>query len=63
MELMPALRSFVKLLVVVIPYEEFLLVQEALEDLEDLRTLRSEKEESGHLPTKSLDEVICAIQD
>jgi len=47
---------------VVISYEEFLMVQEALEDLEDLRTLSTEKAEFGHLPTKSLDEVLSEIQ-
>ena len=39
---------------VVLPYEEFLQIQEALEDLEDLRELRKEREESdGHALQKS----------
>ena len=40
---------------VVLPYEEFLEHQEALEDYEDLKTLRAEKVEAGHEKTKSLD--------
>lgn len=48
---------------VVIPYEKYLLVQEALEDLEDLRKFRTEKEESNHSPTKSLDDVLGEIKN
>ncbi|GAB60943.1 MAG: type II toxin-antitoxin system Phd/YefM family antitoxin [Candidatus Jettenia sp.] len=42
---------------VVLPYEEFLLIEEALEDFEDLKELRKEKEESKDLPTTPLDKV------
>lgn len=42
---------------VVLPYEEFLQIQEALEDFEDLRELRKEREESMGMPTKSLKEI------
>ena len=43
---------------VIIPYEEFLLIQEALEDLDDLRELREEKERSMQEPSRKLDDVI-----
>ena len=43
---------------VVLPYEEFLSITEALEDFEDLKELRSEKEKAKNEPTKSLDEVV-----
>jgi PHD/YefM family antitoxin component YafN of YafNO toxin-antitoxin module len=46
---------------VVLPYEEFLRVQEALEDYEDIRTLREEKAASGTDSTRSLDEVLKEI--
>lgn len=42
---------------VVLPYEEFLSVQEALEDFEDLKELRKEKERSKNESTMPLDEV------
>lgn len=42
---------------VVLPYEEFLQIQEALEDFEDLRELRKEREESMGMPTRSLKEI------
>jgi len=42
---------------VVLPYEEFLSIQEALEDFEDLKELRKEKEKSKSEPTTPLDEV------
>ncbi|MGK7954805.1 MAG: type II toxin-antitoxin system Phd/YefM family antitoxin [Crocosphaera sp.] len=42
---------------VVLPYEEFLKVQELLEDLEDLEDLRNAKEEEKDSPSYSLDEV------
>ena len=38
----------------VLPYEEFLKVQEILEDYEDLMTLREAKDREGHAPTVSL---------
>ncbi|MDX2111097.1 MAG: type II toxin-antitoxin system Phd/YefM family antitoxin [Verrucomicrobiota bacterium] len=43
---------------VVIPYDEFLQLQEILEDYEDLRMLRDEKSLAGNEPTKSLDAVL-----
>lgn len=42
----------------VIPYEEFLLLQEALEDYEDLKILRFEKSEGKSEPAKSLNDVL-----
>jgi len=42
---------------VVLPYEEFLQIQEALEDFEDLRELREEREESMDTPSRSLREI------
>ncbi|MCP4402466.1 MAG: type II toxin-antitoxin system Phd/YefM family antitoxin [bacterium] len=39
---------------VVLPYEEFVKVQEVLEDYEDLVTLRHAKDREGHAPTVSL---------
>ncbi len=43
---------------IVLPYEEFLRVQEALEDYDDLRTLRDEKVSSANEPTRALDDVL-----
>jgi len=42
---------------VVLPYEEFLQIEEALEDFEDLRELRNEREESIDTPSRSLREI------
>jgi hypothetical protein len=42
---------------VVLPYEEFLRIQEALEDFDDLKELRKEKEFARAEPTKRLDDV------
>jgi hypothetical protein len=42
---------------VVLPYDEFLQIQEALEDFEDLRELRKEREESMDTPSRSLREI------
>ncbi|MBI4964879.1 MAG: type II toxin-antitoxin system Phd/YefM family antitoxin [Desulfomonile tiedjei] len=42
---------------VVLPYEEFLKIQETLEDFEDLRELRREREESIDKPSRSLREI------
>jgi hypothetical protein len=42
---------------VVLPYEEFVLIQEALEDLEDLRELRKERDESMDTRSRSLREI------
>lgn len=38
----------------VLPYEEFVKVQEALGDYEDLMTLRQAKDHEGHAPTVPL---------
>ena len=46
---------------VILPYEEFLQIQEALEDFEDLKELRREKEDSKNLPTTPLDKVVRDI--
>jgi hypothetical protein len=42
---------------VVLPYEEFVQIQEALEDLDDLRELRKGREESIDTPSRSLREI------
>jgi hypothetical protein len=42
---------------VLLPYEEFLRIQELLEDLEDLQDLRAAKEEEGHQPSISLEKL------
>ncbi len=46
---------------VVLPYEEFLSIREALEDFEDLKELRKEKEKSKNEPATSLDEVARSL--
>ncbi len=46
---------------VILPYEEFLQIQEALEDFEDIKELRREKEDSKDLPTIPLDKVVRDI--
>ena len=43
---------------VVLPYDEFIKIQDALEDYEDLRLLREEKEKSKDQSTIPLDKVI-----
>jgi len=43
---------------VVLPYEEFLSITEALEDFEDLKELRNEKEKARNEPSKSFDQVV-----
>jgi len=43
---------------VVLPYKEFLRIQEALEDLEDIKTLRKEKKKLKRKKGISLDEAI-----
>ena len=40
---------------VVLPYEEFLQMQEEIEDYEDLKTLRDEIASAHSQPTRSLD--------
>jgi hypothetical protein len=42
---------------VVLPYEEFLQIQEALDDFEDLRELRKERNESIDAGTRNLREI------
>ncbi len=42
---------------VVLPYEEFLQIQEALDDFEDLRELRKERDESIDAGTRNLREI------
>lgn len=42
---------------VVLPYEEFVRIQEALEDFEDLKELRQAKVEEDAAPTSTLAEV------
>jgi PHD/YefM family antitoxin component YafN of YafNO toxin-antitoxin module len=42
---------------VILPYEEFLKVQEELEDYEDLRCLRAAKQEEKDSPTIGVAEV------
>ena len=47
---------------VILPYEEFLFMQEALEDYADLKTLREEKSAAHSEPTRSLDDVLKDIE-
>lgn len=42
---------------VLIPYEEFLRIQELLDDLEDLRDLREAKKKEEKKPSISLEEL------
>ncbi len=42
---------------VVLPSEEFRLIQEKLDDAEDLMELRKAKEREGRAPTQTLDQV------
>ena len=42
---------------VVLPYEEFVRIQEALEDFEDLKELRQAKVEEDAAPTSTLAKV------
>ncbi|MBA7491539.1 hypothetical protein ES702_02087 [subsurface metagenome] len=46
---------------VVLPYSEFLRIQEALENFADLRELRREKEESKSRLTTSLDKAVKSL--
>ena len=43
---------------VILPYEEFAAIQEALSDAEDLAALRAAKKEEGNLPTIPLEQVV-----
>ena len=40
---------------VVIPYEEFVRLQEALEDAEDLKDLRAAKKQEAHAPAAPIE--------
>jgi hypothetical protein len=42
---------------VVLPYEEFVRIEEELADYHDLQALRAAKKEEGEAPTLSLSEV------
>jgi len=42
---------------VVLPYEEFLKIQDELADYEDLRMLREAKLQEGNAPTLSLEDL------
>ena len=48
---------------VVLPYEEFLHLQEELEDYQDLKTLREERAIAEHEPTRKLNEILKEIQN
>lgn len=45
----------------VIPYQEFLLMQEALEDYDDLQTLRAEKARSVHEIARPLEAILAEM--
>lgn len=47
---------------VLLPYEEFLILQKSFEDYEDIRTLQAEKKKAFLEPTKSLDAVLREIE-
>lgn len=46
----------------VLPQEEFIALQDSLEDYEDLKALREAKASSGSEPTRSLDSVIREVE-
>jgi PHD/YefM family antitoxin component YafN of YafNO toxin-antitoxin module len=48
---------------VVLAYEEFLQIQEALDDLEDIRILREERTSAASDPVRSLDHVLAEIEE
>jgi hypothetical protein len=48
---------------VVLRYDEFLMVQKALEDYDDLRALRDAKAAEAREPARSLTDVLKDIQD
>lgn len=41
----------------VLPYEEFIIIQELLEDLQDLQDLREAKQQEKNSPSISINEV------
>jgi hypothetical protein len=47
---------------VVLPYEEFMVLEEAMNDYEDLKDLREEKESSKKQPGVPLDKVISDLE-
>ena len=47
---------------VVLPFEEFLRIEEVLESYQDLQILRAAKEEEGDAPTLSLSEVKAELK-
>ena len=48
---------------VVLPYDEFLRIQDELDDFEDFRQLRQAREDEGSAPTLSLAEVKRGLAD
>ena len=48
---------------VVLPYEEFLRIQDELEDYEDLKALRDERACASAEPTRTLDDVLGEVAD
>ena len=46
---------------VVLPYEEFMALEEAMNDFEDLKDLREAKEISKNQPSISLDKVVSDL--
>jgi hypothetical protein len=47
---------------VILPYEEFAAIQEALADTDDLAALRVAKEDEGDAPTIPLDQVVEELE-
>lgn len=45
----------------VLPYQEFLAIQQILEDFEDLQELRDAKAEEFHAPARPLSEVLSEV--
>ncbi len=48
---------------VILPYEEFIRLQEELDDYQDLKTLREEKATAECEPSRSLDDILKEIPD
>ena len=48
---------------VILPYEEFIRIQEALEDYQDLKALREEKAIAEREPSRKLDDILKEIPD
>ena len=47
---------------VVLPYDEFLRLQEELEDYADLKTLKEERALAHAEPTRSLDDILKDVE-